>query len=158
MVKVNIGCGKSNFGTDWIHIDGKSYEHTDNSDIHLLSFAENTIDIIYASHFIAYFDREEAVTLLKTWHKKLKLGGELIISTPDWDALREIPQPLIGPLYGKMNEPPIYHKTVYNYHDLYTVLRKAGFINIDRYGPIYEDQSKATYAGKYISLNIHCNA
>lgn len=25
MIKLNIGCGKRNFGEDWIHIDGSNY-------------------------------------------------------------------------------------------------------------------------------------
>lgn len=156
MVKINMMCGRSDFGNDWTHIDKMPMPHVRSDDIFLNGW-EN-VDVLYCSHGIAYFDREEIIPLLQSWKKALKPGGELIISTPDWDVLRTITQPLIGPLYGKMSDPLIYHKTVYNYHDLYTVLRKAGFINIDRYGPVYEDCSQAKYDGKFISLNVHCNA
>lgn len=157
MVKINMMCGK-HYREGWLHIDGQNYEHTDNSDIYLLSIPDGSVDFIYCSHGIAYFDRDEIVKLLTVWKTKLKPGCKLFISTADWDVLRGIMPPLIGPLYGKMNEPPIYHKTVYNYHDLYSILRKAGFINIVRCNPMFHDQSGATYDGVLISLNVECNA
>lgn len=155
MVKVNMMCGSSDFGKDWIHIDGKEYTHINFHSI-WLDGLNDPVDLIYCSHGIAYFDREEILPLLQAWYKALKPGGQLIISTPDWDVLRSIPQPLTGPLYGKIFNPLSYHKTVYNYHDLYTVLRKAGFVNIERTDPVYNDQSKATYDGRLISLTVKC--
>ena len=40
-MKLNIGCGKRNFGEDWIHIDGSDYEHIHSHDIVNLPFEEN---------------------------------------------------------------------------------------------------------------------
>ena len=59
-----MGCGWRNFGSDWIHIDGGDYDHLDYKDITKLEFEDNTVDLIYASHVIEYFDREEAINLL----------------------------------------------------------------------------------------------
>lgn len=155
-------CGKRNFGPDWIHIDGQNYDHTVSSDIWLQAYKD--IDLIYCSHGIAYFDREEIIPLLKCWHSKLKPGGVLRLSTPDWEVLRSLSVPLLGPLYGKMNEPPIYHKTVWTQLDLSMALLCAGFKNIHRYDHTktdhaqFDDHSAAYYEGKLISLNIQCNA
>jgi len=160
MVKINVMCGKSNFGSDWIHVDKIEAPHITNNDVNLLNHRSNSIDLIYCSHGIAYFDRDNIVELLTDWITGLKPGGILQIATPDWDALRELPRPLIGPLYGKMSDPPIYHKTVYSYDELYQILRKAGFIDIKRmdWSELYgkSDQSVATYDGKLISLNVQC--
>ena len=71
-MKINIGCGPRNFGKDWIHIDGGDYDHVNSDDIFLKSYDDESIELIYASHFIEYFDRDEIVSLLKSWRKKLK--------------------------------------------------------------------------------------
>ena len=68
-MKINIGCGPRNFGSDWIHIDGGDYSHLDNKDIYLKSYRNNSINLIYASHFIEYFDREEVIEILICWKK-----------------------------------------------------------------------------------------
>ena len=57
MIKINLGCGWRNFGKDWYHIDGGDYSHLDSHDILNLPFDNGTVDLIYASHVIEYFDR-----------------------------------------------------------------------------------------------------
>lgn len=157
-------CGKRDFGTDWIHIDGIDFPHTDSSDIMLMGQPPHSVDLIYCSHGIAYFDREEIIKLLKAWQRVLKPGGILRLSTPDWDVLRTFERPLVGPLYGKMNNPPIYHKTVWNERELRPVLTECGFTDIRLYDVTktehahIDDHSHAIYQGRYISLNIECNA
>ena len=71
-MKLNIGCGKRNFGDKWIHIDGANFSHIDSNDILLKSFKNDSVDLIYSSHFIEYFDRNEIISLLKRWKKVLK--------------------------------------------------------------------------------------
>jgi predicted SAM-dependent methyltransferase len=159
-IKLNLGCGKNTL-TGWVNIDSKIFPGVDYHDVTVLGYKEHSVNVIYASHLIAYFDRHEIIPVLKEWYRVLRPSvGKLVISTPDWDVLRNIPRPLIGPLYGKMNEPSIYHKTVYNYDELYQVLRSAGFINIQR-SPHneyeFDDQSRATYDGQFISLTVTCN-
>jgi len=162
MVKINMMCGKRNFGADWVHIDGQNYDHTVSSDIWLQAYQE--VDLIYCSHGIAYFDREEIIPLLKCWHGKLWPGGLLRLSTPDWEVLRQMDAPMLGPLYGKMNQPPIYHKTVYDEIGLHLLLEHTGFTHIRRYDhrltehAQFDDHSAAYHKGQLISLNIECNA
>ena len=67
MIKINLGCGWRNFGKDWYHIDGGDYSHLDSHDILNLPFDNGTVDLIYASHVIEYFDREEIVGILNKW-------------------------------------------------------------------------------------------
>lgn len=162
MVKINMMCGKRNFGPDWVHIDGENYDHAVSSDIWLQGYKD--VDIIYCSHGIAYFDREEIIPLLKCWHGKLKPGGLLRLATPDWEVLRQMDEPMLGPLYGKMNQPPIYHKTVYDEVGLHLLLDHIGFTKIRRYDhrltehAQFDDHSAAYHKGQLISLNIECNA
>lgn len=162
MVKINMMCGKHNFGPDWVHVDGNTdYDHIKTNDFMRAGMGDNTVDVLYCSHGIAYFDREEIKDLFASWYRILKPGSFLKLSTPDWDFLRTLPRPLIGPLYGRMGMDGklIYHKTVYSYDELYQVLRAAGFISIERSVPAFfpaHDQSEATYDGKLISLNVQC--
>lgn len=159
-LKFNVGCGKNDKGKDWVHVDAADFHHVINSDITLSNEKTESAAIIYASHIIAYFDRIEIVGVLKEWFRVLEPCGVLDISTPDWDILKTLKSPLTGPLYGRMQSAGkmIYHKTVYDYHDLYTVLRAAGFIDIKRwdFASGENDCSSSTYDGKEISLNIKC--
>ena len=58
-VKLHLGCGNKNFGQDWIHIDGGDFKHLHSRNICILPFKDKTVDLIYASHVLEYFDRDE---------------------------------------------------------------------------------------------------
>lgn len=150
MIKLNLGCGWRNFGEDWIHIDGGEYPHIKHHDITKLSFEDNSVDLIYASHVFEYFDREEGLEVLKEWCRVLKPEGVLRIAVPDFEMMARLyvegKFPLknfLGPLYGKMkmgakgpnepNAPIIYHKTTYDLSDLKELLESVGFKNIRKY-------------------------
>lgn len=180
MIKVNLGCGWRNFGKEWIHIDGGDYAHLSKKykTIELYEFADDSIDIIYASHLIAYFDRVEFQSLLKQWYRKLKKGGVLRLATPDFETMMELYgtckvklEDIVGPLYGKMQmgDEIIYHKTTYDCITLEGVLKEAGFSNVQPYDwtktdhAQFDDHSQAYLApkgdkkkGTLISLNIEC--
>lgn len=138
-MKLHLGCGKRNFGSDWIHIDGSDYEHVQYHNITKLPFDDNTVDLIYASHVLEYFDRQEVVEVLKEWKRVLKLGGCVRLAVPDFAAMAKLYldgyslDKFVGPLYGRwqMKEDTIiYHKTVYDYVSLEKVLKDSGFENV----------------------------
>lgn len=181
MVKINMMCGKRNFGEDWVHIDAAEHNnnvalrHVKNHDIWLKDQFNNSIDLIYCSHGIAYISPQEIANLLRSWFKKIRPGGCLRIATPDWEQLRKLDQPLLGPLYGAMNNgiiygsEYIYHKTIYTFESLHKLLSEAGFINIHRYDHTktehpntgdrndkHDDCSAAYHNGQLISLNVQC--
>ena len=89
-MKINLGCGKRNFGKDWIHIDGGDYEHLHSKDIRKLPLEDGVADLIYASHVIEYFDREEIVPILKEWHRVLKPDGILRLAVPDFAVMAKL--------------------------------------------------------------------
>jgi predicted SAM-dependent methyltransferase len=141
-LKLHLGCGKKNFGKDWIHIDGSNYPHLDSHDIVNLPYKSNSVDIIYASHVLEYFDRDEGLDILKKWYKILKRRGVLRIAVPNFTALSSIVmlydgplEDILGPLYGKMKmgDKYIYHKTVYNCRELFDILERAGFKHFYEY-------------------------
>ncbi len=142
MVKINMGCGWRNFGPEWVHIDGGNYDHLDSHSITDLNYEDNTVDLIYASHVLEYFDREEVSKVLKEWYRVLKPGGELRVAVPDFEAMSSLYnrglvglEDIIGPLYGRMpmGDKTIYHKTTYDFNSLQKVLHELTYNNIERY-------------------------
>lgn len=163
-IKLHLGCGKRDFGPEWVHIDRVDFPHIKHKDVTKLPYADGSVSLIYACHLIAYFDREEIVPILKEWKRVLRPYGVLRIATPNWDVLRLKAVPVLGPLYGKMSDPPIYHRTVYGKAGLKTILEAAGFYKVKTYDhnktshATFDDHSAAYIHGKLISLNIQCHA
>jgi len=85
-LKLHLGCGKRNW-PGWTNIDGGDFEHLHSRDVINLDYPDNSVDIIYASHLIAYFDRDEIIPILMGWWRKLKPGGILRLATPDFGAM-----------------------------------------------------------------------
>jgi ubiquinone/menaquinone biosynthesis C-methylase UbiE len=179
-MKIHLGCGWRDFGPDWVHIDNGDYNHLDyKTDVSKpLPLGDNVADLIYASHVIAYFDREQIKDILKDWYRVLKPGGIIRLATPDFYSMiklySEYPEPqidlesILGPLYGRMSmgEEIIYHKTTYDFPSLKNVLEECGFGFIKRYDwrdtehSEFDDHSQAYIPhmdkehGVLISLNV----
>jgi len=178
IMKVHVGCGKRNFGDDWHHIDGTSYQHVKSNDIKNIPFKENTVDLIYASHVFEYFDRGEASDVLQIWKKCLKPGGIIRLAVPNFEKYVKLYiektlylDDFLGPLYGKwqMNEKTtIYHKTTYDFNSLHKLLDKNGFKNIKLWDwkntshSHFDDYSQCYLPhldkdnGELMSLNVEC--
>jgi predicted SAM-dependent methyltransferase len=175
MVKLNLGCGWRDFGSDWVHIDGGDYDHLNYKDITKLEFDDESVDLIYASHVLEYFDREEVINVLLEWKRVLKPGGILRIAVPDFKSMTELYKSgeislnkILGPLYGKMkmSDKTIYHKTVYDFESLKEIADKLNFSNFEKYDwrktehSNFDDHSQAYIPhmdkdnGTLISLNV----
>lgn len=177
MIKIHVGCGKRNFGSGWIHVDGEKHPHVDHNDIWLNWYEKDSVDVIYSAHFLEYYDREKAKMILEEWQRVLKPGGTLRLAVPDFEAIARlyVTDPvefsldkLIGPLYGKMfmRNSPIFHRTCYDFISLAKLLESAGFRNVQRYDwrqtehAHIDDHSQAYLPhmnkekGNLISLNV----
>lgn len=180
-IKLHLGCGKR-FIQGFVHIDLDDYPHIDyKSEISNLSmFEDNSADLIYCSHALEYFDRQEVQKVLKEWHRVLKKGGILRVAVPDFEAIVKVyqrykdlkHQGILGPLYGRIviktpeGEKIVYHKTVYDFESLKRVLESVDFKNVHRYDwrktihKDYDDFSQAYIPhmemehGILISLNV----
>lgn len=179
-MKLHLGCGKRNFGPDWIHIDAGNYQHLHSHDITILPFNDNSCDIVYASHVAEYFDRHEIIGILREWKRVLKLNGVLRLAVPDFEAIVKLyfakMTPLknfLGPMYGRMipsgADKPIYHKTIYDFISLKFLLESIGFMDVRKYDnkstdhSNYDDHSFAYFPhmdfdnGTLLSLNVEAN-
>ena len=182
LIQLHLGCGEK-YLPGFIHIDINQQPHIDYCcDIRDLAvFDNNYADLIYTSHTLEYFDRDEVDNVLTEWRRVLKDGGILRLAVPDFEAIVKIYQKyrdldhrgILGPLYGKWpyrresnSETSIYHKTVYDYGSLMRILKKSGFRQIRRYNwwetshAAFDDYSQAYIPhmdkenGMLISLNV----
>ncbi len=174
-MKLHLGCGWRNFGPDWIHIDGGDYDHLDYNDITKLPFEDDSVDLIYSSHVLEYFDREEVLNVLIEWKRVLRQNGTLRIAVPDFESMcnlyieRKISlDKMLGPIFGKMKmaDSTIYHKTTYDYISLNKTCIELGFKDFKRYDwrdtehSMFDDHSQAYIPhmdkdnGTLISLNV----
>lgn len=179
MKKLHLGCGKR-FLPGFIHVDLADYPHVDyKHDIRDLSiFSDNSVDLIYCSHALAYFDRDEVKDVLVEWRRVLKTNGVLRLATDDFEAIVKVYlrykdiEKLLGALYGKITienidgKKTIYQKTTYDFKSLKILLESTGFRNVKRYDwrktihKDYDDYSQAYIphlckeTGILLSLNV----
>lgn len=181
-LRVHLGCGKRCL-EGYVHVDLSDYPHIDHKhDVrNLPMFSDNSVDLMYASHVLEYFDRIEVGSVLREWHRALKPGGILRLAVPDFEALSDVYRRyddldlIIGPLYGRWEVSDtltIYHKTVYDFTSLERTLGGAGFFNVRRWDwrkifvgehKGYDDYSQAYVphmekeSGRLISLNVEAD-
>jgi predicted SAM-dependent methyltransferase len=177
MKKVHLGCWHRDFD-GYINVDIVNLPHINyKSEINNLPFfSDNSIDYIYCSHALEYYNYDEASLALKEWYRVLKPGALLRIAVPDFDSLLNVYNKtndltnIIGPLYGRMDIDgvAIYHKQVYNFSRLKNQLKFIGYKEIQKYDwkktdhSQYDDHSQAYYphmdkeCGILVSLNIEC--
>ena len=179
-MKLHLGCGKR-YLEGYIHVDIAEFEHIDYQlpIDDLSTFKDNTVEEIYASHVLEYFDRNDVISVLTEWKRVLKTSGILRLAVPNFPKLVEVYQSskdlssILGPLYGKWdigNQEFIYHKTVYDENSLKNLLEEVGFKNIKIWDwqeffkeqKDFDDHSQAYYphmqkdSGIHVSLNLQC--
>lgn len=178
-MKLHLGCWHRNI-PGFVNIDLCDMPHIDyKTSVDKLPMIESgSVDLIYSSHNFEYFDRVEAVEVLKEWNRVLKTGGLLRLAVPDFDSLIDVYKlsgdinKILGPLYGRMvidtknGQKTLYHKTVYNFDSLKNILESSGFDMVKRYDwqktihKDYDDHSQAYYPhmdkenGILVSLNV----
>ncbi|WP_222117046.1 class I SAM-dependent methyltransferase [Campylobacter coli] len=179
MIQLNLGCWHRNI-PGFINIDlcDMPHIHYKTSIDKLDMFENESVDLIYSSHSLEYFDRFQVIDVLREWKRVLKQGGRVRLAVPDFDQLIKVYcqtndiNKILGPLYGRMEidtkngKKCLYHKTVYNFQSLSEILINNGFNNIRRYDwrntihKDYDDHSQAYYPhmdkenGILISLNV----
>ena len=178
-IKAHLGCWHR-FIPGFVHVDLCDMPHIDHKSgiDHLPFFSDESVELIYCSHALEYFDHDQAKDVLGEWYRVLKPGGILRLAVPDFEALIKVYQRsgelarVLGPLYGKMGvitpEGPatLYHKTTYDERSLGQLLLDAGFVGPCRWDwrttehAAIDDHSQAYFphmqkeSGILVSLNL----
>lgn len=90
-LRLHLGCGATNI-SGYINIDFPQSEHpvmipavdAEADIVNDLIFANDSVDEIRSHHLFEHFSRVIALAQLVKWHSWLKIGGILIIETPDF--------------------------------------------------------------------------
>jgi predicted SAM-dependent methyltransferase len=171
-IRLHLGAGDINI-LGYINIDGRSasHIHIQSKDFGLSEFTEESIDEIYLCHVLEHFSFEDAQIQIKNFFNKLRKGGVLRISVPDFDKLIGVYQnnkgniiPIQYALLGGQNYEYNFHKSIYNKRSLKQMLTNNGFRQIESWSGIddfgikltdWSDTKLKTPAGVFdISLNI----
>ncbi len=182
-MKLHLGCGWRHI-PGFVHVDLFDLPHIDHQHAvdELPMFADNSADLIYASHVFEYFDRQKAACVLGEWRRVLKPNGILRLAVPEFPALMKVYEQtgdlnkILGPLFGRMvikkandEDQMIYHRTVYDFATLKCLLEENGFADVRRYDwqqTIHKDHDDFSQAyfphmdkehGLLISLNVEAN-
>jgi predicted SAM-dependent methyltransferase len=131
---LNLGCGDKKIST-YINIDSRKECDPDIvCDIRRLPYNEETVDGILASDVLEHLGWREIGTVLNEWYRVLKLGGQLIIKTPNVDTIVDAYQvqkinfgEFIRKMYGGQDYPGNYHYVGFNPASLMVSLTLAGF-------------------------------
>tara|TARA_B100000963_G_scaffold359712_1_gene387876 strand:+ start:1435 stop:2076 length:642 start_codon:yes stop_codon:yes gene_type:complete len=137
-IRLHLGSGKINL-QGWINIDveDKKHIHIKEKDFKLECFTDKSISEIYLCHVLEHFTENEISNLMDIFSKKLKKGGILRISVPNFDNILEIYKKnknnieKIHPiLFGGQDNLYNYHKSAFNKQKLISILKTNNFKKI----------------------------
>jgi len=172
-MKLHLGCGEK-YIEGFIHVDLLEKSHIDYKlSIDNLNFAENdSVELIYASHVLEHFGRNDYMRVLDEWYRVLRPSGMLRVAVPDFRSIilqyieNNNLQEILGLLIGGQKDIYGYHKMIFDEALLVESLKITGFNHISRYNwrdtehSHIDDYSQAYLphmekeAGKLMSLNI----
>lgn len=172
-VYVNIGCGV-NTGPEFINVDAvpQAKTHIIADAARLPMFADNSVDMVYASHVIEHFPRGAVSGALKEWFRILKPGGVLRFGVPDFDQLIKMYQKsgndidaIVNQLMGQDGEYDDHH-SIWNEAYAKKLLASVGFGEVRSWNPAtadhhsFSDKTEREYdiAGEKIPFSLNLEA
>ena len=103
-------------------------------DLRSLPFGDNQFDIVFSSHTLEHFSREEFPKVIAEWLRVMKMDGELRLIVPDlaWAAKRllesdgELDTDTLNVFYGSQEYEQNFHKNGFTLKRLTAELDKLG--------------------------------
>lgn len=172
-LRLHLGCGENHFN-GYINVDFPSSEHTVQqasiadvyADITNLNFPEISVDEIRSHHIFEHFERPISMGLLCNWNKWLKIGGRLVIETPDFEASvklfldQTIPykekQKILRHVFGSHEARWAVHCDGWYQEKFADILEKLGFSDITfnklRYYGVLNNITVTAYKKKSLTM------
>ena len=127
MKMLNLGCGKR-FHTDWVNVDfvssGKGV--IAHNLLQGIPFGENEFDVVYHSHVLEHFSKDDAKKFIAECYRVLKKGGILRIAVPDLERIaRAYLEQMESALNGNMDAQNNYEWMMIEMYDQ-TVRNESG--------------------------------
>lgn len=149
-VKLNLGCDKFQL-PGYMNLDIKNGP---GEEAYPLTFADNSVDEIRASHLLEHFGSAEVPKVLVNWGEKLKPGGVIKIAVPDF---RKIVDNYVGGegkdvlahVMGAQVDENDFHKCLFDRSSLTQILEKVGFVDVEEWIPEHYDTASLP-----VSLNL----
>lgn len=148
MLKLNIGSGATEI-PGYTNIDRKNGQEAAP-----LSYENESVDEIRASHILEHFSHTNTLHVLKEWARVLKIGGVMKIAVPDFDKIVDAYKigddlPIEGYLMGGHEDDNDRHYAIFNRQKLFDMMTSVGFENIHEWKSEVNDCASLS-----ISLNL----
>jgi len=90
MTLLNLGCGPR-YHTDWTNLDfvGIPPHVRQHNLLEGIPFEEGAFDVVYHSHVLEHFSKEDAVAFIRECSRVLKKGGSIRIAVPDLERIAQ---------------------------------------------------------------------
>ncbi|MBS0622970.1 MAG: methyltransferase domain-containing protein [Verrucomicrobia bacterium] len=161
-MKLHIGCGECIL-PGWMNLDLEPMPGVDLIDDirRLEKITDESCEIVYASYCLEHVGWHEIEDVLRLWGRKLKSGGVLRLSVPDFAQVcryyltSEKISDVIEAVVGAQRTSYDYHGMIFDHPLLTHYLKTAGFQDIRLWDPrqtdhaAYKDKSSSPF-----SLNI----
>jgi len=149
--KLHLGCGHKILD-DWINCDIKPDKNIIKWDLtQEPPFDNNSIDFIFSEHVLEHFTLDEGFRILVRCRKIMKPGSIIRIAVPDLNSCIREYQNKKGLVFRNEHQKQLSkirinaefinkcfrehgHKFLYDFDALAYNLKKAGFINVKRFG------------------------
>ena len=144
-------------GAEWNSPPGFSpLGHDHGTEIYPLpaAVADESVEVIRASHVLEHFPTAEVPKVLKHWVSKLKPGGVLKIAVPNFEWIAQAyldgqNVPIEGYTMGGQTDGDDFHRSLFDARTLAELLRDAGLVDIMPWDSDAEDCSRLP-----VSLNL----
>lgn len=142
-VYLHLGCGVIDH-PQFVNVDAYPHAH-----VHyvrpiddLSPFADESVALIYGSHCLEHFPREDVPRVLTEWRRVLRAGGTLRLSVPDFDRIIEIYEQhgrdiglVTRYLLGGQQDRYDFHHVAFTRGSLQALLEQAGFRAVREWTP-----------------------
>lgn len=136
-MKLHIGCG-SVIIPGWVNLDiqeNPGVDLVDDATV-LQTVPDESCSVIYASHVLEHFGRNQVSEILNLWCRKLKKGGTLRLAVPDFAKVTEVYQKthsienVLGLVIGGHKNNFDVHGMIFDQKNLTSLLLNTGFYDV----------------------------